>query len=172
MNNFAVKNKIPYIDGSLDPFNGRVESYTPGHSACLDCQSGYKGKSEDSKEREKQKFDETAALLRKEAESNDRLKKTISTPDGLAKAVRETNLCRNRSGSIVVSNALVGTLMAAEALTHLLRSMYSNPLQGKIITYGSILNERLKVRDASSCACDRVEEKYKCTCHAKPVYEI
>jgi molybdopterin/thiamine biosynthesis adenylyltransferase len=172
MNDFAVRNKIPYIDGSLDPFNGRVESYHPNETPCLDCQSGYKTKSKDAKEKEKQKFEETAALLRKDAETNERLRKYISTQEGLAAAVRDVNLCRNRSGSIVVSNALVGTLMAAEALTHLIPSSYSNPLRGKVLTYGSILEERLKVRDAASCACDRVEKKDRCSCHVKPLYEI
>ncbi len=165
INNFAVKHNIPYIDGSLDPFHGRVESYTPGETSCLNCQSNYFGKMQEAKAKEEEKFQEGADILHKQAETNPKLRKYISTPKGLAKAVREEYVCRNRSGSIVVSNALVGTMMAAEALTHLMPSQYSNPLHNKLISYKSDKNTRLDVRKAGNCACDRVEEAQRCDCH-------
>lgn len=37
-NRLAVKNSIPYIDGGTSPFSGQVRVYSPGKTACLDCQ--------------------------------------------------------------------------------------------------------------------------------------
>lgn len=38
LNNFAVKNKIPYIDGGTNAQSGQVAVYIPGKTNCVDCQ--------------------------------------------------------------------------------------------------------------------------------------
>ena len=38
MNDFAVKNSIPYIDGGTSSKSGQLALYVPGKTACLECQ--------------------------------------------------------------------------------------------------------------------------------------
>lgn len=38
LNEFAVRNKIPYIDGGSQPRGGSVLTYIPGKTKCIDCQ--------------------------------------------------------------------------------------------------------------------------------------
>jgi len=44
INSFAVKNSIPYINGGTDSFSGGVRIYSPGKTACLDCQADFYSK--------------------------------------------------------------------------------------------------------------------------------
>lgn len=40
INNYAVKYKIPYIDGGVDYKSGEIRSYVPGETACVKCKKG------------------------------------------------------------------------------------------------------------------------------------
>ena len=42
LNNFAVNNKITYIDGGTGPKSGQIAAYIPGESSCIDCQMDLK----------------------------------------------------------------------------------------------------------------------------------
>src|SRR3989344_5315972 len=38
LNNFAVENRIPYVDGGTGPREGQVSTYIPGATKCVSCQ--------------------------------------------------------------------------------------------------------------------------------------
>lgn len=165
VNLFAAARGIPYMDGNLDAFDGKIEFFSPGESPCLDCKVDYKGKSDDTKKKEKEIHDNIVELIRQRAKSNPELRDKIKTMEGLEWEVAEYNCRNNRNGSIVMSNAYIGTLMAAEALTYLIPRQYSNRIANKTITYSSNLEDRLSVVDSDSCACSRIPEKDRCVCH-------
>lgn len=43
LNNFAVRHKVPYIDGGTNAQSGQVAVYMPGKTQCVDCQLDLKG---------------------------------------------------------------------------------------------------------------------------------
>lgn len=51
INEIVVRNKIPYIDASTDPFSAILTTYIPGKTACLDCQTNVYKLAEEEKRR-------------------------------------------------------------------------------------------------------------------------
>ncbi len=99
VNKWAVRNKIPLVNGGSSPFQGEVTVYQPGQTPCLNCRLGVNQLAE-------------------------------------AEADRRTRCSDTPEPSIVVTNQIIGGLMAAEAAIS--AQLYENvePLSG-ILTYDS-----------------------------------
>jgi len=129
LSEIVVDLQVPYVDGGVNAFDARVEFYYPGKMKCFNC-----------------RYDNYNTLIK----MYDDARKNFNTGSSCSEVVES---------SVVVTNAVAGSLMASESLGLLYPSKFYNLALNKIRFTSSKINFPTNLYNLSEirgkCKCQR-----------------